>query len=176
MAACGKFDGPEWVGYGPSLRGDERLLRRDSGHCASAGQQVVTATTRPSSPLLNSLNSGRTILSLIRASHGNAHASGLPRRDAAGAPAPPARSAKTARSNAPPRGLAVRPVASTRNNLLRGCRAGSYFLSLLVERLTFHERQRTRMCGDAIGAGGPRRPVGHHQFKRHWVFHERRCN
>jgi len=33
------------VGYGPLLDGDERLLRRDSGHCASAGQQALTATT-----------------------------------------------------------------------------------------------------------------------------------
>jgi hypothetical protein len=33
------------VGYGPSLRGDERLLRRDCGHLAKARQLAVSASS-----------------------------------------------------------------------------------------------------------------------------------
>jgi hypothetical protein len=41
------------VGFGPLLHYDERLLRRDCSHCASAGQLALTATTRRTAALPN---------------------------------------------------------------------------------------------------------------------------
>jgi hypothetical protein len=46
------------VGYGPSLRGDERLLRRESGHRADANQLAVSANSRHS--FAKELKSGMT--------------------------------------------------------------------------------------------------------------------